>query len=34
MAKYVGYKRPKDPKKTVKNLIIYLVHYKLSLIIK
>ena len=28
MAKYVGYKRPKDTKKTVKHLLTYLGHYK------
>ena len=28
MAKYVGYKRPKDTKKTVKHLLSYLGHYK------
>ena len=28
MAKYVGYKRPKDTKKTVKHLLLYLGHYK------
>lgn len=28
MAKYVGYKRPKDTKKTVKHLLKYLGHYK------
>ncbi len=28
MAKYVGYKRPKDTKKTVKHLLVYLGHYK------
>lgn len=28
MAKYVGYKRPKDTKKTVKHLLAYLGHYK------
>ena len=26
--KYVGYKRPKDTKKTVKHLLTYLGHYK------
>ena len=28
MAKYVGYKRPKDTKKTIKHLLVYLGHYK------
>ena len=28
MAKYVGYKRPKDTKKTIKHLFVYLGHYK------
>ena len=28
MAKYVGYKRPKDTKNTVKHLLTYLGHYK------
>ena len=28
MAKYVGYKRPKDTKKTVKHILTYLGHYK------
>ena len=28
MAKYVGYKRPKDTKKAVKHLLVYLGHYK------
>ena len=28
MAKYVGYKRPKDTKKTVRHLLLYLGHYK------
>ena len=29
MAKYVGYKRPKDTKKAIKHLLVYLGHYKL-----
>lgn len=28
MAKYVGYKRPKDTKKAIKHLLVYLGHYK------
>ena len=28
MAKYVGYKRPKDTKKTMKHFLTYLGHYK------
>lgn len=28
MAKYVGYKRPKDTKKTIRHLLTYLGHYK------
>ena len=28
MAKYDGYKRPKDTKKTIKHLLVYLGHYK------
>lgn len=28
MAKYVGYKRPKDTKKAIKHLLVYLSHYK------
>lgn len=28
MAKYVGYKRPKDTKKAIKHLLVYLDHYK------
>lgn len=28
MAKYVGYKRPKDTKKVIKHLLVYLGHYK------
>ena len=28
MAKYVGYKRPKDTKKTIKHMLVYLGHYK------
>ena len=28
MAKYVGYKRPKDTKKTITHLLVYLGHYK------
>ena len=30
MAKYVGYKRPKDTKKTLKQLFVYLGHYKMD----
>lgn len=33
MAKYVGYKRPKDTKKTLKQLFVYLGHYKWMLIL-
>ena len=33
MAKYVGYKRPKDTKKTVKHLLSYLGHYKWSFLL-
>ena len=28
MAKYVGYKRPKDTKKAIKHLLVYIGHYK------
>lgn len=28
MAKYIGYKRPKDTKKAIKHLLVYLGHYK------
>lgn len=28
MAKYVGYKRPKDTKKAIKHLLVYMGHYK------
>lgn len=30
MAKYVGYKRPKDTKKTIRHLMVYLGHHKWS----
>ena len=30
MAKYVGYKRPKDTKKTIKHLLVYLGYHKRS----
>ena len=33
MAKYVGYKRPKDTKKTLKQLFVYLGHYQWMLIL-
>ena len=32
MAKYVGYKRPKDTKKTMKRLLSYLAGHKLSML--
>lgn len=33
MAKYVGYKRPKDTKKTIKHLLVYLGYYKWSFVL-
>ena len=33
MAKYVGYKRPKDTKKTVKHLLVYLGYHKWSFVL-
>lgn len=33
MAKYVGYKRPKDTKKTIKHLLAYLGHYKWAFLV-
>lgn len=33
MAKYVGYKRPKDTKKTIKHLLVYLGYHKWSFVL-
>ena len=33
MAKYVGYKRPKDTKKTMKHLLVYLGFHKWSFVL-
>ena len=33
MAKVIGYKRPKDTKKTLQKLLAYLGHYKWSLLV-
>ena len=33
MAKYVGYKRPKDTKKTIKHLLVYLGLHKWSFVL-
>ena len=33
MAKYVGYKRPKDTKKTIRHLLVYLRHAQMVLFV-
>ena len=33
MAKYVGYKRPKDTKKTIRHLLVYLGMHKWSFLL-